>query len=103
MPSLLRPLPTALGLGLALVLGAVGACFTPPSDPVLFSCEFEGDDRCPPDYECRSDNCCHRIGTDADDQLGACALGGNTGMTGTTEMGESGSDSTDETSSDTSG
>jgi len=121
-----RPLSLALSFALGLGLSvAASACFTPPSDPVLFSCDFDGDDSCPPDYACREDDCCHKLGTSADDQLGACALGGNTGMsssstgtgtTGATETGpgsetetetgeatETGTDSTGESGSDTSG
>jgi hypothetical protein len=74
--------------------GMVMSCFAAPSDDVLFSCEFEGDDSCPPDYRCEVDNCCHRIGSDVDATLGSCALGGNSaGMTGTDTSSESGSDS----------
>jgi hypothetical protein len=84
------------GLLVGLGSGALMSCFSAPHDDVLFSCEFEGDDRCPPDYRCEMDNCCHRIGSDVDAKLGSCALGGNTpGMTGTetATSSESGSDS----------
>jgi hypothetical protein len=83
--------------------GALMSCFAAPNDDVLFSCEFEGDDSCPPDYRCEVDNCCHRIGSDVEATLGSCALGGNSsgtgGMTGTeSDTGsESGSDSGTET------
>ena len=107
---------------LALGLAAGVGCFSPPNDEVLFSCEFDGDDRCPTDYECRSDNCCHRTDTAADANVGDCALGGNSGVettgtsgtetgasetgaseTGETETGETATDSTDESGSDTGG
>lgn len=79
-----------VGLGSGLLM----SCFAAPTDDVLFSCEFEGDDSCPPDYRCEVDNCCHRIGSDVDATLGSCALGGNSaGMTGTDTSSESGSDS----------
>jgi hypothetical protein len=74
----------AVLLMFAFLLGSAIACFTPPHDDVLFSCEFEGDDRCPPDYRCEADNCCHRIGSDVEANLGGCALGGNSGGTGDT-------------------
>jgi hypothetical protein len=84
--------------------GALMSCFVAPNDDVLFSCEFEGDDSCPPDYRCEADNCCHRIGSDVEATLGSCALGGNsptttgTGTgTGTDTSSESGSDSGTET------
>lgn len=86
-----------LGLG-GLVLGGLAACFSPPTDEVLFSCEFDGDDRCPTDYRCEADNCCHRVGSNIEDNFGACALGGNSGGTGTdTDTG----DETDTGGSDT--
>jgi hypothetical protein len=68
---------------LGLAAGMLGACFSPPSDDVLFSCEYDGEDTCPPDYSCEPDNCCHRIGSDVDANLGGCALGGNSGGTST--------------------
>lgn len=90
-------LPLAALLG-ALATGALAACFSAPSDDVLFSCEFDGDDSCPPDYRCEPDNCCHRVGSDVEAELGSCALGGNSGGTSTaTETdttSESGSDET---------
>jgi hypothetical protein len=74
--------------------GALMSCFAAPTDDVLFSCELEDDDSCPPDYACEADNCCHRIGSDVEAKLGSCALGGNsTGMPGTDTSSESGSDS----------
>jgi hypothetical protein len=84
-----------VGLG----AGALTSCFAAPNDDVLFSCEFEGDDSCPPDYRCEVDNCCHRIGSDVEATLGACALGGNSaGMTGTGDT--SGTDTSSESGSD---
>ena len=74
----------AVSLMLAFLLGSAIACFTPPDDDVLFACEVEGDDRCPPGYRCEVDNCCHRIGSDIEANLGGCALGGNSGGTGDT-------------------
>jgi hypothetical protein len=79
-------------------VGAISACFTPPADAVLFACEFEGDDRCPPDYSCEADNCCHRVGSDVEANFGSCALGGNSGGSGTTGTG---GNPTTETGSDT--
>jgi hypothetical protein len=68
-----------------LLLGLIAGCFTAPSDDVLFSCEQEGDDRCPPDYRCEADDCCHRIGSDVQANFGACALGGNSGSGSSTD------------------
>ena len=84
--DLLR-LALALALGFSWGCGLLTACFTPPSDDVLFSCELEGDDQCPPDYQCEADNCCHRVGSDVDANLGSCALSGNSGGTGTGDTG----------------
>ena len=84
----------------ALGSGALMGCFAAPSDDVLFSCEFDGDDSCPPDYRCEADNCCHRIGSDVDAKLGSCALGGNSlsGTAGTADT--SGTDTSSESGSD---
>lgn len=79
MPRLAHVTALLLALGGGLTIG----CFSAPSDNVLFSCEFDGDDSCPPDYECREDGCCHRIGTPDDADVGACALGGAGTGTGT--------------------
>jgi hypothetical protein len=80
-----------LALALAFASGLFAACFSPPSDDVLFACEPDGDDRCPPDYRCEADGCCHRIGTDVDASFGDCALGGNSGGPGPTDAtGEAG-------------
>lgn len=87
------------GLLVGLGSGALMSCFTAPSDDVLFSCELDGDDSCPPDYRCEADNCCHRIGSDIEASLGSCALGGNSaGMTETADT--SGTDTSSESGSD---
>lgn len=100
-----RPWLTRLACIAGLLVGTLMGCFAAPSDDVLFSCEYEGDDRCPPEYRCEADNCCHRIGSDVEASFGSCALGGNSMGTGT-ETGtstdtdtstESGSDSGTET------
>lgn len=74
---------TSLAFG--LLLGSLASCFSPPTDDVLFSCELDDDDRCPPDYRCEPDNCCHKIGSDVEANFGGCALGGNSGGTGESE------------------
>ena len=71
------------GLVVGLGVGALMGCFVAPNDDVMFSCEYDGDDRCPADYRCEMDNCCHRIGSDVDAMFGACALGGNSAGTST--------------------
>jgi hypothetical protein len=89
------------GLLVGLGIGALMSCFAAPSDDVLFSCEFDGDDSCPPDYRCEADNCCHRIGSDVDAKLGSCALGGNSGMDATgTDTGSTDTDTSSESGSD---
>ncbi len=92
-----RPASTAalkLGaLGLALGLGLLApACFTPPADDVLFACEPEGLDDCPPGYDCEADGCCHRGGSDLEAMLGACALGGQDGGSSGSEDVDTGSE-----------
>lgn len=82
----------------ASLLGLAVGCFVAPTDDVLFSCEYDDDDRCPPDYRCEMDNCCHRIGSDVEATFGSCALGGNSGGTSTDT--ETGTDTTSETESD---
>ena len=98
-------LPLALrriALALAFASGALVACFVAPSDDVLFACEPDGDDRCPEDYRCEADGCCHRIGSDVDASLGECALGGNSGGTGSTgDTGDTGTETGTETGSET--
>lgn len=94
MPRLAHVTALLLALGAGLSVG----CFTAPSDEVLFSCEFEGDDSCPPDYECRDDGCCHRVDSPADADVGACALGGGGGTgTGTETSTETGTETGMET------
>ncbi|HLT38549.1 MAG TPA: hypothetical protein VK034_19815 [Enhygromyxa sp.] len=83
-----RVVVTSIWFTLGLGLGSAAACFSPPDDDVLFSCDYDDDDRCPPDYRCEPDNCCHRLGSDVDTNLGACALGGNSGGTGETSSTE---------------
>lgn len=88
---------TLATLALGLALAAIEpACFRPPSDDVLFSCEPMGDDRCPDGYSCEADGCCHRNGSDVEANFGACALGGNEGGTATDSgtEGETGDTST---------
>ena len=89
----------ALALGLlGLALGSAVACFSPPTDDVLFSCVVDEDERCPDDYRCEADNCCHRVGSDIEANFGACALGGNSGGTGSIDTSTStGSETTGDT------
>ena len=56
---------------------AAGACFNPPTDAVMFSCDPAGSSACPAGYTCQSDGCCHRDGTDDPADQGACKLGGD--------------------------
>ncbi|HVI01639.1 MAG TPA: hypothetical protein VM869_23145 [Enhygromyxa sp.] len=84
-------------LVLGFVLGSTASCFSAPDEDVMFACDLLDDDRCPPDYRCEADNCCHKLGSDVEANLGACAYGGNSGGTGETgstetsgETGESG-------------
>lgn len=101
---LIRPLVGGAIVG--CLSGTLTACFLAPSDDVLFSCEQDDDDRCPPDYRCEADDCCHRIGSDVEANFGACALGGNSGTgtsTGTDTATESGSDTGTGTDTGTSG
>lgn len=89
-----RVISSVFALALGFVLGSTASCFSAPNDDVLFSCEPDDDDRCPPDYRCEADSCCHKIGSEVEANFGACALGGNSGGT-ETETGET------ETSGDT--
>lgn len=66
-PSLLASRTTAgrarlLGAASLVALSAIGLlfshCFTPTYSDCAFRCASE-DPRCPPGYECRSDNYCH--------------------------------------------
>lgn len=67
---------------------ALGACFNPPDDAVLFACDAKTAPSCPDGYSCEDDGCCHRDGSDIEANLGSCRIGGamsgTTGMTGTT-------------------
>lgn len=96
---------TYLLLCVGLAIGALAACFTPPSGDVLFACEFDGDDTCPADYACEADDCCHRVGSAVqpnEGNWGSCALGGNSGdSSGETSGGPTDTDTTDESGSDT--
>jgi len=59
----------------ALALGtALGACFNPPAQAVMFSCTPD-DAVCPGGYSCEADGCCHRDGSDVEADFGACGLG----------------------------
>lgn len=59
----------------ALSLGtAVGACFNPPAQAVMFSCTPD-DAVCPGGYSCEADGCCHRDGSDIEANFGGCGLG----------------------------
>jgi hypothetical protein len=74
---------------LTLAFGtALGACFNPPADAVLFACDVKTAPSCPDGYSCEDDGCCHRDGSDIEANLGSCRIGGamsgTTGMTGTT-------------------
>lgn len=101
---------TTTRLLLALVAGIALACFQPPKDDVLFSCDPIDDDRCPTGYTCEADGCCHKNGTDVQATYGACGLGGNetgtagsetdttgseTDTTGSTDTTDTGTDTTD--------
>jgi hypothetical protein len=50
-----------LGLALTLALGVTG-CFDPDKPLCSYACS-ETDHSCPDDYECRTDNYCHRKGS----------------------------------------
>jgi hypothetical protein len=92
-----------IGLLVSLWVGALGGCFAAPSDDVLFACEFDGDDACPPDYACEADNCCHRVGSEVKANAGnwgSCALGGNSGG-GMTEAGTTAGTESDTDTGDT--
>ncbi len=62
-------------LAAALTLGmCAGACFRPPSADVLFACDAAAAPQCPPGYTCADDGCCHRDGTDPEQNAGACRV-----------------------------
>ena len=66
-----RPLLAAAALTLGL---CAGACFRPPSADVLFACDAAAAPQCPPGYTCADDGCCHRDGTDPEQNAGACRV-----------------------------
>jgi hypothetical protein len=66
---------------------ALGACFNPPADAVLFACDPEAAPTCPDGYTCEVDGCCHRDGSDIDATLGSCRIGG--GMSGASAASDS--------------
>ena len=77
-----------------VALGISAACFTPPNDDVLFSCDRDEAPTCPDSYTCEADGCCHRDGSDVEASFGACRLtSGSISETGTptTTSGSSGS------------
>lgn len=65
---------------LALLATGPAGCFEPSLPDVAFECGEQNE--CPPDYECRSDGCCHRIGSPADDH-GPCAPPPDAGLDAT--------------------
>lgn len=75
---------------IGLVVGGGISCFNPPSADVLFSCAEQGE--CPDGYSCEEDGCCHRDGSDVDENLGSCALGGGGTETGGDETGGTGTE-----------
>jgi hypothetical protein len=40
-----------------VALGISAACFTPPNDDVLFSCDRDEAPTCPDSYTCEADGC----------------------------------------------
>ena len=78
-------------LWIALCAGALGACFDPPADDVLFSCDPASSAACPADYACEMDGCCHRKGSDVEANFGACSLAGASDGGESSESGETGS------------
>lgn len=51
---------TSLALLSLVVLSALGShCFSPTYSDCAFRCGSD-EPRCPPDYECRADNFCHK-------------------------------------------
>jgi hypothetical protein len=67
---------------------ALGACFNPPAEAVLFACDAKTAPSCPDGYTCEADDCCHRDGSDVEAALGSCRIGGamsaGTSSTGST-------------------
>lgn len=77
---------------------ALGACFNPPSNAVMFACDPAAAPECPAGYTCEADGCCHRDGSDVSSQLGACMIGGPPGAsTGPTTGDEATTDAPDPT------
>lgn len=74
-----------LAAAFGVLVGGGISCFNPPSADVLFSCAEEGE--CPDGYGCEDDGCCHRDGSDVEENLGACALGGEGTESGGGETG----------------
>lgn len=60
----------ALLIPSAMILSGQASCFDPKLPTVAFQCGDEG--ACPDGYECRSDGCCHVIGS-PQDYHGPCA------------------------------
>lgn len=81
-------------LSFGAVLGLTAACFDPPAEDVLFSCNASHPTPCPPDYTCEKDGCCHREGSDVEAMLGACSLAAASETGTQDDTGES-SDTTD--------
>jgi len=81
---------------LGLAAGLTASCFDPPAQRVTFACDPNDAPACPPGYACEADGCCHREGTDVEDDFGACALGVE--GTGSTDDSESSSESSTESS-----
>jgi hypothetical protein len=85
---------------------ALGACFNPPDEAVLFACDAKTAPSCPDGYSCEADDCCHRDGSDIEANLGSCRIGGATGATdgastGPTSSGTSTGDTSTGTGADT--
>jgi len=55
--------PSVLGRILAICLGLMSACYSPPQPDCGFTCGRSGE--CPGDYFCGTDGVCHRNGTPA--------------------------------------
>lgn len=60
LSNLIRP-ATIVGLLLPALALTMAACFKPSLPEVAFRCG--PNDECPDDYECRSDGCCHKVGS----------------------------------------
>lgn len=75
---------------------ALGACFNPPDDPVLFACEPKAAPACPDGYTCEADGCCHRDGSDVAANRNSCRIGG---AMSATDSGASSGDTSSSTSS----